>query len=405
MKSDCIQLGDVTFDPITGAITDKGGCAVNLRHKSKSVLGILLETPGETVRKTDIMDRVWADVTVSDESLAQCVADIRRIIGADARKIVETVPRAGYRVNVTAKSKRRSLWPVALGVASALCGLIAALWLIQPNKESPPPLQPQTAAHPPGTEVTQAYLEVLQGRVSANRFGFEESLTAERHFRRAIDLDPSYARAHAELAALLAVRFENDWSVMQKADEEKALFYAKKAVALDPELWLGHYALGRVHSVLAQYEEAAAHLEMALTLQPDNEDARAYYAVVKNFTGDFAAAVAILDPVLKTHPNPPYWYYFALGHALFNTQRFEDAARALETCLTLAANSPYCLRYLIATYGELGDLAKATAAADAYRSAGFEPSVQAILSLMTFHHPEGQGWLEAALRKAGLPEG
>lgn len=103
--------------------------------------------------------------------------------------------------------------------------------------------QVQVQPTPPGTSNTEDYLQVLLGRVSANRFSSDESLIAERHFRRAIELDPNFARAYAELGTVFAVRFENGWTVLQAGDKKKALYYANKAVVLDPQFWLGHYAL------------------------------------------------------------------------------------------------------------------------------------------------------------------
>lgn len=407
MKSKVFQLGDVTFDPTTRTLSHIDGRSAQLRNKSKEVLGLLLETPNLTVSKTDIMNRVWSDVTVSDESLVQCIADIRKLIGAEAKRVVETVPREGYRINPTVQAEppgRRA--PIAMLATLALVFIVAGVvW--QQNAPLVPP-QPSAenapATAPLGTDNTDAYLEVLKGRVSANIFSHNESLTAERHFRRAIAMDPNYARAYAELGTLLAVRFENDWTVLEQADRQKSLFYAEKAIALEPDLWLGHYALGRLHSVFSNLDTAETHLTKAMSLQPDNEDARAYLGIVKTFRGDAEGAIAILESVVRSHPNPPYWYHFGLGHALFNAGRLDAAERALSDCIQLAENSPYCLRYLIGVHGAAGQHAKAQTAIQAYASMGFDPSVGGILKLITFHHPGDRAQLEQALRDAGLPE-
>lgn len=389
-------------------LTHSDGNAAQLRNKSKDVLTCLLETPNMTVSKTHILDRVWTDVTVTDESLVQCIADIRKVIGIGAKRIVETVPREGYRINLAPHNPaphRRRL----IASFTTLVFVCVAVWFYWPQNageavRSTVADEIPTAVLLPGTGNTEAYLEVLSGRVSSNYFSHSESLEAERHFRRAIALDPNYARAYAELGTLLAVRFENDWTVLVEADKEKSLFYAEKAVSLDPNLWLGHYALGRLHSVFANLEAAETHLETAMSLQPDNEDARAYLGIVKNFQGDSEGAIAILEAAVRSHPNPPHWYYFGLGHALFNARLIDRAETALKTCLQLAENSPYCLRYLIALLGQEGRLDEAQQAGDAYASMGFELSVDGIMKLMTFHHAKDRTQLEAALRLAGLPD-
>lgn len=408
MKSDSIHLGEVTFDANVRTLTHEDGRPAQLRNKSKDVLVYLLGHPNRTVNKTDILNAVWSDVTVSDESLVQCIADIRRLIGKDARHIVETVPREGYRINVQgSESTSKRVLPIPALVVALIA--LTAVWFVWPDQTVPPKDSPAlsetlVATGPPGTESTEAYLEVLKGRVSANRYSLSESLSAERHFRKAIALDPSYARAYAELGTLLAVRFENNWTVLEDADKDKALYYAEKAVSLDPELWLAHYALGRLHSLHFDLELAEDHLETAMSLQPDNEDARAYFGIVKNFRGDAKGAVAILEQAVKSHPSPPYWYYYGLGSALLNERRYEEAKNALNQCLKLAEKSPYCLRYLIAVHGKIGSAGEAEATGLVYASTGFELSISAIMELLTFHHPDHLDHLEQAFRLAGVPD-
>ncbi|TPI67684.1 winged helix-turn-helix domain-containing protein [Mesorhizobium sp. B2-8-9] len=75
------------------------GKAVNLRSQSAEVLAVLAARPGEIVSKDAMMQAVWVDTFVTDDSLTQCIADIRRALGDEAHVIVETVPKRGYRLN------------------------------------------------------------------------------------------------------------------------------------------------------------------------------------------------------------------------------------------------------------------------------------------------------------------
>lgn len=121
MNLDELHLGDIRFNPTTRVLTLKDGRPAQLRNKSKDVLRFLVKNPGRTVTKNEVIEAVWSDVAGSDESLVQCIADIRRVIGKDARRIIETVPREGYRVHLGADAppRRRSfLLPFsAVGVA------------------------------------------------------------------------------------------------------------------------------------------------------------------------------------------------------------------------------------------------------------------------------------------------
>jgi TolB-like protein/DNA-binding winged helix-turn-helix (wHTH) protein/Tfp pilus assembly protein PilF len=69
---------------------------IPLRAKSFDVLVYLANAQGRIVSKTELLDAIWPDVTVSDESLERCVSDVRAALLDDERKILKTVARRGY---------------------------------------------------------------------------------------------------------------------------------------------------------------------------------------------------------------------------------------------------------------------------------------------------------------------
>jgi TolB-like protein/DNA-binding winged helix-turn-helix (wHTH) protein len=69
---------------------------IDLRPKSFDVLLYLINAAGRVVPKEELLDAIWPDVTVSDESLERCVSDIRAALSDDYRKILKTVSRRGY---------------------------------------------------------------------------------------------------------------------------------------------------------------------------------------------------------------------------------------------------------------------------------------------------------------------
>lgn len=257
-----------------------------------------------------------------------------------------------------------------------------------------------------GTDNPDAYREIILGRQAAAAFSEEASHLAERHFRKAIDLDEGYARAYAELAAIYAIRLENGWTVLSVADEEKALFFADKALSIDQDLWLAHYAAGRLHSISSKddFSKAEIHLERAMSLQPANDDARIYYAALKTFQGKADEAVAIVEPILATHPNPPFWYYLTLGNALFHVENHDAAEAAFNQCLRQMPSSPYCLRFQIANFGALGREDDALWLLEEYGMLGFDTSLSGILDLLLLEDLAYKKNIEGALRAAGLSE-
>ena len=140
MKSNEVVIGDLRFEPGTGKLTQADGSPAELRHKSKEVLALLVAHRGQTVPKRVFFDSIWADVAVGDESLAQCIADIRRLLGAEAKSIVQTIPREGYRLNATPASPaiveqpHRHRMASAMVLGAVLVGL--AVWSFQSTSQA-----------------------------------------------------------------------------------------------------------------------------------------------------------------------------------------------------------------------------------------------------------------------------
>ncbi|MEZ5650962.1 MAG: alpha/beta fold hydrolase [Burkholderiaceae bacterium] len=69
---------------------------VSLRPQSLAVFRVLAEQHDAVVGKDELFASVWPGLSVTDDSLVQCIADIRRVLGARAHEILRTVPRQGY---------------------------------------------------------------------------------------------------------------------------------------------------------------------------------------------------------------------------------------------------------------------------------------------------------------------
>jgi adenylate cyclase len=70
---------------------------VELRPKSFEVLRLLVENAGRLVTKDELIRTVWANVTVTDESLTRCISEVRQALADKDQKMIRTVPRRGYR--------------------------------------------------------------------------------------------------------------------------------------------------------------------------------------------------------------------------------------------------------------------------------------------------------------------
>jgi sulfatase modifying factor 1 len=69
---------------------------VALRPKAFEMLRYLAENAGRLVSKQDLYEAVWPDVTVSDDSIAQCIRELRDKLRDNDHKLIKTVSRRGY---------------------------------------------------------------------------------------------------------------------------------------------------------------------------------------------------------------------------------------------------------------------------------------------------------------------
>jgi len=79
-----------------GSLCDENG-EIELRPKSFQVLRYLVGNAGRLVAKEELLQAMWPNVTVSEESLARCISDVRSALQDIESRIIKTVPRRGYR--------------------------------------------------------------------------------------------------------------------------------------------------------------------------------------------------------------------------------------------------------------------------------------------------------------------
>jgi DNA-binding winged helix-turn-helix (wHTH) protein/Tol biopolymer transport system component len=89
------RFGDCVLDLERGSLR-RSDEEVPLRPKAFEVLKYLVLHYGKLVSKNELVDAVWPDTAVTDNSLSQCLFEIRRALNDDAQAIIKTVARRGY---------------------------------------------------------------------------------------------------------------------------------------------------------------------------------------------------------------------------------------------------------------------------------------------------------------------
>ena len=91
-------IGDFIFDAHQQRLY-RGRREVSLRPKSLDVLTYLAKHRGQLISKSELISAVWPDTFVTENSLNQCLTEIRRALGSRWRSSIRTVARRGYLLN------------------------------------------------------------------------------------------------------------------------------------------------------------------------------------------------------------------------------------------------------------------------------------------------------------------
>ena len=89
------RFGEFTLDVARGFVL-RGAKALKLRPKVYETLKYLVENPGRLIGKQELIEALWADTFVTDDSLVQCMIELRRALGDRTHQLLKTVPKRGY---------------------------------------------------------------------------------------------------------------------------------------------------------------------------------------------------------------------------------------------------------------------------------------------------------------------
>lgn len=101
-KQTQVCINGRTVDFRRGSVTDASGQALTLRPQVALVLKILADRAGVLVTKDELMEAVWPGIAVTDDSLVQCIKDVRKAVGDDQHDIVVTLVKRGYMLEANA---------------------------------------------------------------------------------------------------------------------------------------------------------------------------------------------------------------------------------------------------------------------------------------------------------------
>jgi serine/threonine protein kinase/Flp pilus assembly protein TadD len=149
-------------------------------------------------------------------------------------------------------------------------------------------------------ENVQAYEYYLKGRQFSYQYREKSLQFARRMFQRAIEVDPSFARAYAGLADISSMLYQ--WWDASDANLSQADTASRKALELAPDLAAAHASRGFALTLSKHYPEAEQAFEVALKLDPTLFEAYYFYARTCFQQGKLEAAAKLFEKASEVRP-------------------------------------------------------------------------------------------------------
>lgn len=150
------------------------------------------------------------------------------------------------------------------------------------------------------------------------KFTGEDNVEAQRLFRQAIELDPTLAQAHAWLSYAMVLGMIYFDAAPEEERLDAAVAIARKAVELDEQDAVAHFACGRALLAHKAYTDALAELESALEINPNLAVVYCGLGDSLAYEGRFREAIPQFEKAANLSPHDPqrwaFYSYRALAH-------------------------------------------------------------------------------------------
>jgi adenylate cyclase len=246
------------------------------------------------------------------------------------------------------------------------------------------------------TRSIEAYDAYLKGtallRGSRSTHALEQ---AERLFRDALEIDPTFSRAQAGVCEARLLQHELTSTPRFVVDAETA---CDRALAMEPELEEVNIALANLYRMTGRLDEAREILEPLINQAEPDPEALVAMGQVASSLNDPAAAEALFDRAMKLKPSLGA-AYMAQGKLLSDIGRYAESAQMYKRLATLWPGNALVLSWLGDSYSLSGDFESALSAYE--ESLKLEATGKGYASLGAMHYYLGdfQG-AAVALEKA-----
>ncbi len=333
------------------------------------------------------------------------VRDVARDLGV--QYVLEgSVRKAGNQVRVTVQlidaENDRHLW--AERYQEELEDIFALQDRIATTIVSTLPARIEAAAHErvsrKPTENMAAYEYVLAGKIYHHRSTRQDNQRALELLNKAVQLDPTYAQAHAWRACVLGQSWVHGWCENADGTWREMLEELKTTLNLDDNDADVHRILAAVHLTGGDHERAAYHQERGLALNPNYDAIVVQQGELLTWLGHPQEGIEWIRKAMKLNPHFPERFWNHLGRAHFVARQYGEAIDAFKR---IHAPDHTHHAFLAACYALSGD--DAGAQRHAKEVLALEPTftVRSYLNTLHYKNKSDRDHHREGLLKSGLP--
>ncbi len=247
-----------------------------------------------------------------------------------------------------------------------------------------------------------AYDELLQGNDHYGRRSFQDNELAKDHYRRAIELDPGFARAYAALALAYSRDAVDGWEPSARGAMERAAALIDQAAKLDPKVPQIYFVRSQITLYRRDYAEAVRQAEQAIALSPGYADAYALLAFVLHYAGRPAEGLDEMERAVRLNPTLPSIYRLVRGALHYSLGDYPSAIADLEPAIPMNPTYQMLRLWLAAAYAGSGRIEEAQWEAAELMALNPGFTLEYVKTVYPIRDPKYQERLIGDLRKAGI---
>ena len=213
---------------------------------------------------------------------------------------------------------------------------------------------------PESLDAWECYHRGMWHFANAEAWEFEK---ARSFFRRAIELDPRFAPAHALLAQTYLVEGVHFRPDLRPENVPRALDYARHAVAFDPTDATAHAALARALVVSGRHAESSFEADLAVSINSNSAQAFGAQGFARGWGGRPREAIEPLRTAMRLSPFDPLMssWQNSMAHAYYWAEDYEAAIAIARQLRHSSPSFRSTYRPLMAAFGQMGQIAEARA--------------------------------------------